>query len=127
MLSVLPIQSKDEQKEVCELCRVEYRPTLLAYKLTDGGKTVGVCQFRLTPEGGVISTLSGLPGEEKFEYLFMLGRGTLNFIDTCGAKYAYLDIDGFDDVTARAIGFSRIDGRYRIDLEGFFTEPCKHH
>ena len=126
MLSVLPIQSKNEQKEICELCGVEYRPTLLAYKLADEGKTVGVCQFRLTPEGGVISTLSCKAGEERFEYLFMLGRGTLNFIDTCGAKYAYLDIEGFDDVTARAIGFSKTDGRYRIDLEGFFTEPCKH-
>ena len=124
MLSVLPIQTKDEQQKICELCGVEYRPTLLAYKLTDEGKTVGVCQFRLTPEGGVISTLWA---QNKFEYLFLLGRGTLNFIDTCGAKYAYLDVEGFDDVTARAIGFSKTDGRYRIDLEGFFTEPCKHH
>ena len=127
MLSVLPIQSKNEQKEVAELCGVEYRPTLLAYKILDGGKTVGICQFRLAPEGGVIETLSGLPNEEKFEYLFMLGRGTLNFIETCGAKYAYLDIDGFDKITAQAIGFKLFEGRYRIDLEGFFTEPCKHN
>lgn len=126
MLAVLPIQSKPEQEELAALCGVEYKPTLLAYKLLDSGKPVGICQFKLSPEGGKIATLTGLVGEDCFEYMFMLGRGTLSFIETCGAKYAYLEDPTVDPVIAKAIGFSEHEGKLRMDLEGFFEEPCKH-
>ena len=126
MLSVLPIQSKDEQREIAELCGAEYDVNLLAYKILDGGRVVGMSQFKMSPEGGKIITLGGLKGEEKFEYLFMLGRGTLSFIEICGAKYAYLEDKNLDPVIAKAIGFSDFEGRMRVDLEGFFNEPCKN-
>ena len=126
MLSVLPIQSKEEQREVAELCGAEYDVNLLAYKILDSGRVVGMSQFKMSPEGGKIITLNGLKGEEKFEYLFMLGRGTLSFIELCGAKYAYLEDKSVDPVIAKAIGFSEFEGRMRVDLEGFFNEPCKN-
>ena len=126
MLSVLPIQSKDEQKELCELCGARYDVTLLAYKILDGGRFVGISQFKMSPEGGKIITLRGLKDEDKFEYLFMLGRGTLSFIEICGAKYAYLEDSEVDPIIAKAIGFSEFEGLMRVDLEGFFNEPCKN-
>lgn len=127
MLSVLPIQSKDAQAAACAICGMEYDADLLAYKILDGEELCGVCQFKFTVQGGSICSIKCKKGAERFEYMFMLGRGTLNFIDTCGVRYAYLDDPSIDDVTARAIGFSKDDtGRYKVDLEGFFTEPCKH-
>jgi len=126
MLSVLPIQEKDEQKALAELCGAEYNVSLLAYKIIDGEKPVGFCQFKMSPEGGNIVTLNGLPGEDRFEYMFMLGRGTLSFMEICGAKYAYLDDTSVDPVIAKAIGFSEVGGRMRMEIEGFFNEPCKN-
>ena len=33
-----------------------------------------------------------------------------------------------DEGLLRAIGFTKnTDGRFEVNLEGFFTEPCKHH
>lgn len=128
MLSVLPIQSKSEQEAVCRLCGIEYDIELLAYKLSDDESIVGICQFKMAPEGGVIKNLVCRPGNEHFEYLLMLGRGTLNFCDNCGARYAYLDDGSIDALTAKAIGFSpNSEGRQTVDLLHFFEEPCKKH
>ncbi len=127
MLSVLPIQDKHEQENACLLCGAPYRAELLAYKLLDGERTVGVCQFKLAPEGGVIVTLNCAPNDERFEYMLMLCRGTLNFIDTLGVRYAYFDDDTTDRVTVKAIGFAPDEkGRAKVDLKNFFNSPCCH-
>jgi hypothetical protein len=128
LLSVLPIQSKDEQAAACAVCGVEFDTDLLAYKITDGDKLVGVSQFKMTPEGGKIVNISCVKGTDCFEYMLMLGRGTLNFIDICGARYAFLDDPTVDDVMSKAIGFAKDEnGRYKVDLLHFFDEPCKHN
>ena len=124
ILSVLPIQTKEEQAAACALCGCEYDIDLLAYKLMDGEETVGVCQFKMTPEGGSVKNLKCTG--DVFEHLFMLGRGTLNFMDLCGARYAFLDDPTVDSVIAKAIGFEMADGRYVMDLKDFFISPCCH-
>ena len=85
MLKVLPIQSKDLQEEICTRCGVSYNADLLAYAAYDDDTLLGVCQFRLCAEGGMIYDLSPVEGTEHFEGLFIMGRGTLNFMDLCGA------------------------------------------
>ncbi len=128
MLSVLPIQDKNEQSQACLLCAAEYHPELLAYKLLDGDETVGICQFKLAPEGGVIVTLNGRPHEDKFEYMLMLCRGTLNFIDLLGVKTAYLDDRSLDPIMVKAIGFTPDEsGRPAVDLKHFFESNCGCH
>ena len=62
MLKVLPIQSKDHQKECAERCAVPYIPDALAYEATVDGALVGICQFRVTAEGGLIYDLATVPG-----------------------------------------------------------------
>jgi hypothetical protein len=60
-----------------------------------------------------------------FEALFVMGRGTLNFIDLCGVHYAYYKGTNIDEPLLRAIGFKKEEnGEYGINLEGFFTD---HH
>ena len=62
----------------------------------------------------------------EFQVLFTLGRAALNFIDLCGVHKAYYDGKDTDDMLLRQIGFTKnADGEYFIDLEGFFTSPCK--
>ena len=128
MLKVLPIQTKAEQEEICRLCGVEFKPDLLAYSATVDGELRGVSQFKLTAEGGLVYDVAPALNTYDFEALFVLGRGTLNFIDLCGVHYAkYLgSIDSEEkERLLKAIGFKRTDnGSLELDLTGFFTDHC---
>ena len=128
MLKVLPIQSKLSQEEICLRCGVKYDPDLLAYSATVNDELVGVCQFKLTDKGGMIYDLAPVKDLFDFESLFVLGRGTLNFIDLCGVHYAFFLGNIPDEQTERlikAVGFKKTDsGSYEVNLEGFFTDHC---
>ena len=128
MLKVLPIQSKSEQEEICELCGVEYKPDLLAYSATVDGELRGVSQFKLTDKGGLVYDVAPAINTYDFEAMFVLGRGTLNFIDLCGVHYAiYCGAieDEQKERLIKAIGFKKTDsGSFELDLTGFFTDHC---
>ena len=128
MLKVLPIQTKDEQQRICELCSSTYNADLLAYAAYDDDTLLGVCQFRLSSEGGEIYCLDPAKGTECLEALFMMGRGTLNFIDLCGVHYAKYLGEVKNDTLLIAIGFRKNENDiYDINLEGFFTDHCGNH
>lgn len=128
MLKVLPIQSKDEQERICNAANVKYDPDLLAYAATVDDVLVGVSQFKLTSKGGIVYDIAPIPNRFDFEALFVLGRGTLNFIDLCGVHNASFVGSVPDEQTERlikAIGFKRTEeGNFEVDLEGFFTDHC---
>ena len=128
MLKVLPIQSKISQEEICLRCGVKYDPDLLAYSATVDDQLAGVCQFKLSDKGGLIYDLASVKGSFDFEAMFVLGRGTLNFIDLCGVHYAIYRGEIADEQTERlikAVGFKLTDsGTYEVNLEGFFTDHC---
>ena len=130
MIKVLPIQTKEEQKLLCEKCNIKFNADLLMYAASVDGDLVGVCQFKTSDKGGLIydiATLSDRKGDPKsdFEALFVMGRGALNFIDLCGVHNAFYVGDNADDLLLRAIGFKPCDeGKYAIDLNGFFTDHC---
>ena len=128
MLKVLPIQSKDHQKICAEKCDVPYIPDALAYEATVDGELVGICQFRVTAEGGLIYDLASVPGIDDFESMFIMGRGTLNFIDLCGVHRARVVGEVKDATLLRAVGFNENnDGVFEINLEGFFEDHCHNH
>jgi len=128
MLKVLPIQSKAEQEDICKKCNVEFKPDLLAYGATVNDVLMGVSQFKLTDKGGIVYDLAPADGTFDFEALFVLGRGTLNFIDLCGVHSATFVGSVSDEQTERlikAVGFKKTDnGEYFVNLEGFFTDHC---
>jgi len=130
MLEILPIQNKNEQRKMCEHLGVEYSQDMLAYSARYAGQLCGICQFKMTSRGGSLFSLTcakQLPEDiTEFQVLFTLGRAALNFIDLCGVHKAYYDGKDTDDMLLRQIGFTKnADGEYFIDLEGFFTSPCK--
>ena len=128
MLKVLPIQSKITQEEICLRCGVEYDPDLLAYSATVDDELAGVCQFKLTDKGGMVYDLAPVKDSFDFEAMFVLGRGTLNFIDLCGVHYAIYRGEVKDEQTERlvkAVGFKLTErDTYEVNLEGFFTDHC---
>ena len=128
MLKVLPIQSKLAQEEICLRCNVKYDPDLLAYSATVDDELAGVCQFKLTDKGGIVYDLAPVKNSFDFEAMFVLGRGTLNFIDLCGVHYAFYKGEINDEQIERlikAVGFKKTEsGSYEVNLEGFFTDHC---
>lgn len=132
MLEVLPIQSKIEQEAICARCGITYNADYMAYHALVDGSLVGICQFYMDGEGGHIRSLSlvkdvSLSERDKTESLFVMGRATLNFIDLCDVHTAFFeDAQLTEEGLIRSIGFSRReDGRWFMDLTGFFSEPCK--
>lgn len=128
MLKVLPIQSKISQEEICLRCGIKYDPDLLAYSATVDDELAGICQFKITDKGGMIYDLAPAKNCFDFEALFVLGRGTLNFIDLCGVHNAFYRGEVNDEQTERlikAVGFKKTDeDTYEVNLEGFFTDHC---
>ena len=127
MLEVLPIQDKQEQETIANLCGVPFRTELLAYKALVDGELRGICQFTMNKDGGSIIDFANVPEKYEFEPMFVMGRAALNFIDLCGVHRAYFDAECDNETLVKAIGFSRnADGRFEMDLTNFFQEPCKH-
>lgn len=127
MLKVLPLQTKEEQKNACEACGGTFMPEMLAYGAYVDDALIGVCQFKLTAEGGELHSLDAIEGNESFEPLFVMGRATLSFIEICGGERGFFCAPVTDEVLVGAIGF-RLDesGRYSVNLKGFFDHPCSH-
>lgn len=131
MLKVFPIQQKSEQEALCARCGIPFEAELLAYQATVDEVFVGVCQFKLTPEGGVIYHLA--PTADRpidNEAMFVMGRAALNFIDLCGIHRAFYAGDETIPGTQllHAVGFRKnAEGRLEMDLTDFFSAPCQHH
>lgn len=125
MFKVLPIQSKDVQRELCEKCGVEYDADLLAYSVSVDDEFAGICQFRLTDKGGEIRDIAPSLCKNDPDALFVMGRGALNFIDLCGVHFARYTGEIRDELLLKKIGFKKTEsGTFEIDLNGFFTDHC---
>ena len=128
MISVTPIQEKDEQQRLCALCHIPFRAELLAYAArNDAGEFAGICQFGMNAEGGHIHHLASPKSDDPDDALFVMGRAALNFMDLCGTKVAFFDGSNVSDALLRRIGFTPDQkGVYSLSLEGFFNHPCQH-
>lgn len=125
MLEIKPIQDKNEQKTLCELCGAAYRPSALAYSAYDNGAPIGICQFRIANDTGYLYNLCNTADTDDLEALIIMGRAALNFIDLCGAHEAYFE--GDKTRAAIAVGFREKGGKLYADLTGMFDSPCKKH
>ncbi len=129
MFKITPTQDKTRQKEICELCGAEFRPDALCYEMIDtgDGHLMGMAQFDLGKEG-YIYDLKEAKGLSDFEAMFILGRQTMNFIDSCGAHNCYASPDASDEKLLHAIGFRKNDGgEYFRDMTGMFDGHCDGH
>ena len=124
MLEVKPIQAKEEQKEICGLCGVEFDPDCLAYSAKEDGKLLGVSQFRILGDYAVIYDLKNATGTDDLGALIIMGKATLNFIDLCGVKEVILKEES--NYLPQILKFDNSkDGVYKLNLEGYFNSPCQ--
>ena len=129
MLIIKPITDKNEQKEICIRCGIEYKGDLFAYKAYEDEELLGCAQFDILSAHAVIDSMRQATGtKEDFEGMFILGRAVLNFIDLCGVKTAvYSPEEGFETRIARCIGFKEENGVLTAHLEGMFDGKCEGH
>ncbi|MBE6632182.1 MAG: hypothetical protein E7623_05710 [Ruminococcaceae bacterium] len=127
MMQASPIRDKSVQEEICGMCGVKYDPDALAYSITEDGKITGICQFGIKGKCGYIYDLENVIGIKDNESLFIVGRAAMNFIDLCGVHEAYyVNVSESNEAFVKALGFRKNeDGRFYINMEGFFTGGCK--
>ena len=123
MLTVKPIESKEEQKKFCELCGIDFCPDMFAYAARVSGEFIGMSQFNIENGTGYIKDLLLVPGKDDDEALFIMGRATMNFIDLCGVHKCRAD-RGAGKIM-KLIGFREAeDGTLFCDMTGMFTSGC---
>lgn len=131
MIEVKPVQEKERQAELCAIGGVEYDADLLMYAAYVDEQLVACCQFGMPKAVGLVADLFPIIARtpEVEEARFIMGRAALNFIDLCGVHEAYTPAPAAEDeLLFRKIGFKRVeDGRWYMNLEGFFAAPCSHH
>ena len=128
MFKITPVQSKEEQIKLCHLCGADYREGAFAYVMfdIDSGDIMGMSQFEIS-EYGYIFDLREPDGHDDFEAMFILGRQTMNFIDTCGAHSCYADNTAGNERLLKAIGFKENGDKLFCDMTGMFDGHCSGH
>ena len=126
MLSILPIESKEEQARLCALCDIPYDAESLAYAAWEEGRFLGAAQFRLTAGRCELRDLACARGVDDREALFIMGRGLFYFADRVGFHRAVAPYpERILPALLKQIGFhADPDGVYGMNLAGVFD---KHH
>ena len=127
MLEIKPVQTKEEQQEICGLCGVEFDADCLAYSAKENGKLLGISQFRIHGKYAVIYDLANAVGVDDLGALIITGKTTLNFIDLCGVKEVIIKTKAESNHLPGILGFDNAkDGIYKINLTGYFKSPCEN-
>lgn len=126
MFKITPIQTKNEQKEIAEVCLAAYKEDCFAYSMRDcdTGEIMGFSQFEIRDGYGYIADLKPRANYSDDEAMFILGRATMNFIDLCGVHICKADKDGADAKLLHAIGFRETNGELTVDMTGMFDGKC---
>lgn len=128
MFKITPIQDKSKQAEICSICNAAFREYAFAYQMFDieTGKIMGMSQFEIGNEGYIFD-LKEAPDCDDFEAMFILGRQTMNFIDTCGVHRCFADKNAADQILLTAIGFKEHDEKLFCNMTGMFDGNCGGH
>lgn len=124
MLTVLPVQSKDEQKELCQICSAEYDVEAFCYR-ADDGDFIGICQFKFENGIGYIKNLAYAPNIDDSEAMIIMLRATMSFMHRCGLEISMLEGDCMPENLRNLSGYIKNeDGIYSVNLQKFYGGHC---
>lgn len=128
MFKITPIQEKTQQKELCEIFNIDFRPEAFAYIMfdIDSGEPMGMSQFEIG-EDGYIYDIKEATTRNDFEAMFILARQTMNFIDLCGSHTCRAAKKSANERLLLAVGFKEVDGEYFCNMAGMFDGNCGGH
>ena len=120
MLTVLPIQSKEEQEKLCKLCGVSYDIDSFCYR-ADDGDFIGICQFKFEGNVGYIQNLTYAKGIDDTEAMIIMLRATMSFMHRCGLSTSELCKDCMPENLLNMSGYIKNEkGVYTVDLNKFY-------
>ena len=120
MLTVLPIQSKDEQEKLCAICGVDYDIESFCYR-ADDGDFIGICQFSFSGGIGYIKNLAYAPNMDDTEAMIIMLRATMSFMHRCGLETSELCPDCMPENLRNMSGYVKNEnGVYTVDLKKFY-------
>jgi len=130
MFKISPITDPKIHMEYTRALSIPYRDGYFAYAMNDveTGELMGLSQFEIEGEGGLISDIAEPDGHDDFEAMFILGRQTMNFMDKCGATRLRALKTEKNERLLLAIGF-RPDGNGNLvcKTDGMFDGHCDGH
>ena len=125
MLTVLPIQSKDIQRELCEKCCIDFIENAFAYR-ADDGDFIGICQFYFKDDNGYIENLTYAPNVSDWEAMIIMLRASMSFMYRCGIKIVYLNGMTDTELLSKSGFLKNENGEYYIDVQKFYGGSCCH-
>ena len=129
MFKITPIQDKETQKKYASECAIPCREDFFGYAMLDVDtlELMGMSQFEIRADGGYIADLVPKTGYDDFEAMFILGRATMNFIDTCGAHTATAPTGLPEESLLISLGFKKLDNVLICDMTHMFNGECHNH
>ena len=132
MFVVRAIQSKDLQMEICKNIGIEYKENALAYfaaDLCDNGvdidSYISICQFYFCGDAEIID-FKAADGRDEDEAVIVMLRAVMSFMHRCGVKTVHFAEGATNDLWLKKSGFICVNGVYSMDLEKFYTSPCRY-
>lgn len=132
MFVVRAIQDKALQEEICNILKTDYKENSLAFfaaDLKDDGtnidKYISICQFYLNKMGEIVN-FTAADGRNEDEAVIVMLRTVMSFMYRCGVKVAAFSDGSVNDWWLAKSGFIEQNGTYMMDLEKFYTSPCKY-
>ena len=128
MFKISPVQDCNIAKDYLNFAKRAYRPSAFLYAMTDveTGDLMGLAQFEILGSSAMIYDIATIPDRSDFESMFILGRQTMNFIDSCGAHICYAAECSADASYLKSIGFKKSAEGFVCDMHGMFDGHCSH-
>lgn len=123
MIEIRPAYTSYEREEYSDACGYDCDQNQQLVACFDGGMYKGCSLYTVNDGVAVIQELGFLPGYYDETARILLIKGTLNVIDIKGTKDVIYTAK--DKQLALKAGFKEQDGVLKINLEGYFEDPCK--
>ena len=130
MFKITPVQDENTAKVYLNACGAARKDGSFVYSMTDCDteNIMGIAQFELNAEYGYIFDLKEPESRDDFEAMFILGRQTMNFINSCGLDICRASLDAGKPELMKAIGFSAHEFFYECNTAGMFDgSHCSGH
>lgn len=130
MFKISPVHDTETAEKYTKDCGIEKVEGAFLYAMhdEDSGELMGLCQFDIGEVGYIYDLCPTEAFASDFEAMFILGRQTMNFINTCGVRFCEARKSKRDEKLIRAIGFGEKDGKFLCDMEGMFDgSHCSGH
>lgn len=130
MFKITPVQDAELAKLYLRACSAELKEDSFVYAMNDcdTGNLMGIAQFEIHADYGYIFDLKEANGFNDFEAMFILGRQTMNFINSCGIELCRIALNAGDESLIEAIGFKKYEAFYECNTKGMFDgSHCSGH